>query len=182
MLGDDDPVDFQVDVARLPLIDTDFLVTRLGICEMIMGACVWVQLGPARQDGAEPEQEDPHRVPAAAPAQERPHMPPPPAPRTIGQRVDMVEEELRALRGVVDGARADVAVVRRDIGWLVGSITQILVNDGIDHHSPDGTLVRGMRRYSRLPTRGTRRVRPRTDDASTSGTHSADDTDDVPPP
>ena len=94
------------------------------------------------------------------------------------QKIERVEEELRSLSGVVDGARADIDVIRRDIGWLVGSVSQILENDGVNHHRPNGTFVRGMRRYSRLPTR---RVRPRMDEASTLGTHSAEVTDDLPP-
>lgn len=181
VLGGEDPVGFEVDVTRLLVIDADYLVTRLGICNPIMGSYYWVPLGPARQVVDDPEQEDPQGAPAAAPAQEEPEVPPPPppVPRTIGQRVERVEVQLRSLRGVVDGSRADIDVVRRDIGWLVGSISQILENAGINHHRPDGTFFRGMRRYSRLPTR---RVRPRMDDASTSGTQSAEDTDDIPPP
>lgn len=32
------PIEFQVDVASLPGIDVEYLVNRLGICEMLMGS------------------------------------------------------------------------------------------------------------------------------------------------
>ena len=74
---------------------------------------------------------------------------------------------------MVDGVRADVGVVRRDVGWIVESISRIMVNDGVNHHLSDGSYIRGMFTYGR-------RVRRRTDGASTSGTHSDDVTPDQP--
>lgn len=59
------------------------------------------------------------------------------------------------------------------MGWLVESVSPIMVNDGISHHLPDGRYFIGMATYSR-------RVRRRTDGASTSGTHSDDVTPDQP--
>ena len=49
VFGGEDPAGFEVDVTRLPAIDADYLVTRLGICESIMGSYYWVPLGPVRQ-------------------------------------------------------------------------------------------------------------------------------------
>ena len=132
-----------------------------------------MSLGPVRPVEVEPEQGVDQEAPAAVPAQEEAHAPPPPVGRTMGQRVERVEHELRGLRDMVDGVRADVGVVRRDVGWIVESISQIMVNDGINHHLPDGRYIRGMATYGR-------RVRRRTDEASTSGTHSDDVTPDQP--
>ena len=166
VIGAEIPAGLEVIVARLPVIDRDYLV-RLGICQVAAGGHFWAALGPARAAGPEAEQGGPQGPPAAAPAhQEEPQAPvPPPVPvRTMGQRVDAVEGELRALRGIVDG-------MRRDSEWLVMSVSRLLEQQGITHTRPDGTHVAGV-------TLGyTRRVRPRTDDASTSGTHPHDHTD-----
>ena len=158
MIGAEIPAGLEVVMTSLPIIDRDYLV-RLGICQLAMGEYVWVALGPARAAGPEAEQGGPQGPPAAAPAhQEEPQAPvPPPVPvRTMGQRLDAVEGELRALR--------------RDSEWVVMSVSRLLEQQGITHTRPDGTEVAGVTRAYE------RRVRQRTDGASTSGTHPDDHT------
>ena len=166
MIGDQIPAGLEVEVDSLPAIRQDYLV-RLGICETLLEGCFWTALGPARPVEVDPEQRADQEGPAAAPAQQEVPAPQPPAPRTMGERVERVEAEIRVMRESLDGQRADLAVMRRDMSWLVSSVSRLMGRQGLSHDLPDGTHVEASAVYER-------RVRRRTDLAETSGAQADD--------
>ena len=65
----------------------------------------------------------------------------------------------------------DLAEIRRDMSWLVSSVSRLMGRQGLSHDLPDGTRVEASAIYER-------RVRRRTDEASTSGARADDVTPD----
>ena len=106
VIGEAIPSGLDVFEIELPRIDIDYLEKRLRLCETVLGAYHWVSLDPLRAVVVEPEQAASQEAPSAAPAQEGLQGPPhAPAPRTTAQRLYILEDELRLLRGSLDDQR-----------------------------------------------------------------------------
>ncbi|GJR16062.1 hypothetical protein Tco_0798714 [Tanacetum coccineum] len=117
------------------------------------------EAGPIADEGAQ-------EIPAPAPAQGPPPPPPAPQPRTMSQRIERIEEDMRDLQndvigllGVVESFTTEQSRVST---WLISCMTQLMDASGHPYQAFDSTLVGS----SRMPYQ--RRVRPRTGDASTS--------------
>ncbi|GJT02701.1 hypothetical protein Tco_0823870 [Tanacetum coccineum] len=117
-----------------------------------------------RKSGA--RRECAQEIPAPAPAQGPPPPPPAPQPRTMSQRIERIEEDMRDLQndvigllGVVESFTTEQSRVST---WLISCMTQLMDASGHPYQAFDSTLVGS----SRMPYQ--RRVRPRTGDASTS--------------
>ncbi|GKG01996.1 hypothetical protein Tco_0306701, partial [Tanacetum coccineum] len=158
-------------------------LARLNICARFDDIWAWVAPGPERQQAAAPGAiEDAHVADEGAQAVLAPvqaPQPPPPAPqpRTMSQRIDRLEEEVRELRQSVVGLRgvveSSITEQTRVSTWMISCMTQLMDASGRTYQAFDSTLVGS----SRLPYQ--RRVRPKTGDASTS---TAPHTDDQPDP
>ncbi|GJX90636.1 hypothetical protein Tco_0343962 [Tanacetum coccineum] len=112
-----------------------------------------------------------------APAQAPPPPPPTPQPRTMSQRIERIEEDMRGLRHDVVGLRGVVKSFTTEQSrvstWLISYMTQLMDASGHTYQPFNNTLVGS----SRMPYQ--RHVRPRTGDVSTSA---APHTDDQPDP
>ncbi|GKA23145.1 zinc finger MYM-type protein 1-like protein [Tanacetum coccineum] len=161
-------------IAReLPVIDLHELA-RLNFCSRFGDTWAWVAPRPERQQAA------PVGTPRAAedapvadegaqavPAPVQAPQPPPPAPqhRTMSQRIERLEEEVRemwqsvvGLRGVIESSITEQTRVST---WMISCMMQLMDASGHTYQAFDSTLVGS----SRLPYQ--RRVRPKTGDAST---------------
>ncbi|GKE92451.1 hypothetical protein Tco_1573546 [Tanacetum coccineum] len=114
-------------------------------------------------------------VPAPVQAPQPP--PPAPQPRTMSQRIDRLEEEVRELRQSVVGLRgvveSSITEHTRVSTWMISCMTQLMDASGRTYQAFNNTLVGS----SRLSCE--RHVRPSTGDVSTSA---APQTDDPPNP
>ncbi|GKE25853.1 hypothetical protein Tco_1441237 [Tanacetum coccineum] len=125
----------QVVTRELPLIDLHEL-GRLNICSRCGDTWVWVAPGPERQQdiasGAHEADEagptiDEGAQDVLAPAQAPPPPPPAPQPRTMSQRIERIEEEIRDLRYDVLGLRRVVESFTTEQSristWLISCMT-----------------------------------------------------------
>ncbi|GJR86300.1 reverse transcriptase domain-containing protein [Tanacetum coccineum] len=156
--------------------------TSLGVWRLILA---WVAPGPERQhatavgapgavEGAPAADEGAQAVPALVQAPQPP--PPAPQPRTMSQRIDRLEEEVREMQHSVVGLRgvveSSITEQTRVSTWLISCITQLMDASSRTYQAFDSTLVGS----SQLSYE--RRVRPRIGDASTFISPQTDDQSD----
>ena len=82
-----------------------------------------------------------------------------------------MEAEVRMMRESLERQGMELAEVRRDVRWLVDGVSRLMARQGLSHDLPYGTHVEAAAIYER-------RVRRRTDEASTSGARVDDVTPD----
>ncbi|GKC43562.1 hypothetical protein Tco_1061284, partial [Tanacetum coccineum] len=129
-------------------------LARLKICGRFGDTWSWVAPGPERQQAAAAgAHEDDEAGPAMdegtqdVPASEQAPPPPPPAPqpRTMSQRIERIEEEIRYLRHDVVGLRGVVESFTTEQSrvstWLISFMTQLMDTSSHPYQPFDSTHV-----------------------------------------
>ncbi|GKA36880.1 hypothetical protein Tco_0723445 [Tanacetum coccineum] len=130
--------------------------------------CAWVAMGPKRQPdaaaGAPGVAQDAPIVDESGQADPAPAQAPPPplaAARTMPQRMARLEEDMHEIRGTLAEQREVISAMAHDFSifctWTTTSLARMIDRAGVTYTS-----------YSETPREYTRRVRRRTDGASTS--------------
>ncbi|GJV01840.1 hypothetical protein Tco_1335409 [Tanacetum coccineum] len=138
LVGDQGLRGLTVVVSELPVIDLHEL-GRLNICVRFGDTWAWVAPGPERQQavaaGAHGAAEggptaDEGTLAVLAPVQAPQSPPPVPQPRTMWQRIDRLEEEVREMRQSVVGLRgvveSSITMQTRVSTWLISYMTQLM--------------------------------------------------------
>ncbi|GJZ84024.1 hypothetical protein Tco_0649197 [Tanacetum coccineum] len=151
---------------ELSVIDMAELV-RLQICREIDDTWAWVALGPERQHdaaaGAPRVAQDAPVIDEGGQADLAPVQPPPPpaAARTMPQRMAKLEEDMHEIRGALTEQHEVIDAMARNFSrfctWTTTSLARMMDRAGVTYTS-----------YSQTPREYQRRVRRRTDGASTS--------------
>nr|GEU84771.1 RNA-directed DNA polymerase homolog [Tanacetum cinerariifolium] len=174
LIGDQGLSGLLVVASELLFIDLHELL-RLNICLRVGDTWAWVAPGPERQQataaGALGAAEDALAADEGAyvvPTPVQAPQPPPITPQhqTMTQRIDRLEEETRELQQSVIGLRGVVESFiteqTRVSTWMISFMTQLMDASGRTYQAFDITLFGSSWVFYQ------RRVRPRTDDSSTS--------------
>ncbi|GJW61471.1 hypothetical protein Tco_0110806 [Tanacetum coccineum] len=150
-------------------------VTSLGILLLTSASLATPAGSPGATEDAPVADEGAQAIPTPVQAPQ----PPPPAPqhRTMSQRIERLEEEVREMRQSIVGLRgvveSSITEQTRVSTWMISCMTQLMDASGCTYQAFDSTHVGS----SRLPNQ--RRVRPRTGDANTYTTPHTNDMSDL---
>ncbi|GKC09038.1 hypothetical protein Tco_1000648 [Tanacetum coccineum] len=135
---------------KLLVIDLHELA-RINIYGRFGDTWAWVAPGPEMQpvaaaDAPEADEDAPDAAEGAQADPAHAHAPPPdPQPRTMSQRIERVEEEMRDLRHDVLGLRGVVESFTTEQSrvstWLISCMTQLMDASGHTYQAFDSTLV-----------------------------------------